>query len=381
MTEAISLDQFRTEARTFLQQHCERRVEDTAFEWGKGSDRVAAFEERSAEEERLIVERAKAWRGAMFTAGFGWITGPTELGGRGLARDYQAAFNEVASEYRTPDESPFIIGLGMVAPTIQAHAMPEVVAKYLQPLWSGEIIGCQLFSEPVAGSDLAGIQTKAVRDGDEWVLTGQKVWTSGAQFSDIGEIITRTSPEKPKHRGMTMFLINMKDPGIEIRPLRQMTGGASFNEVFLNEVRVHDSHRLGGVDDGWGVALTTLMNERMAIGAGGGGGGQGFERSIARLVQMARHFDLASDLVARQKIANYYVHARAASLTNLRHIRFRPAICVGKLANGIRASMNSGWSCPHSQVCMPPIDVPITRRRWFTFRPSVRRRCWAEIMS
>jgi alkylation response protein AidB-like acyl-CoA dehydrogenase len=296
------------------------------------------FEERTKDAEQQLVTRAKQWRNTLFDAGFGWIAGPVEYGGRGLTPEYQRAFQELAAHYRLGEESPFIIGLGMVAPTILAHGIPEVRERYLRSLWRGDIIGCQLFSEPVAGSDLAGIQTRAVRDGDEWLLTGQKVWTSGAQFSDIGEIITRTSPDKPKHKGLTMFLIDMHDPGIEVRPLRQMTGGASFNEVFLNEVRVHDTHRLGGVDEGWGVALTTLMNERMAIGAGGGGG-RGGDQTISRLVQMAQHFGIDKDSVARQKIANYYVHARAASLTNQRAIAKvkagqtpGPEMSIGKLA-------------------------------------------------
>lgn len=371
----ISLVQFRADAHAFLQSHCEKRRTESAFVWGQGSDRVAAFEERTPEAERELVARAKHWRGAMFAAGFGWITGPVEHGGRGLSPEYQRAYNEVASGYKTPDESPFVIGLGMVAPTILAHAIPEVAAKYLQPLWSGEIIGCQLFSEPIAGSDLAGIQTKAVRDGDEWVLTGQKVWTSGAQFSDIGEIITRTSPDKPKHRGMTMFLIDMNDPGIEVRPLRQMTGGASFNEVFLNEVRVHDSHRLGGVDDGWGVALTTLMNERMAIGAGGGGGNS-FERSIARITQMAQHFELNNDPVARQKIANYYVHARAASLTNLRAVSKvkagqtpGPELSIAKLAG-----TNNGQRLAHLVTDLLGPRLVADTGEWGTY-------AWSEMVT
>ena len=137
----------------------------------------------------------------------------------------------------------------------------------------GDIVGCQLFSEPSSGSDLASLQTRAVRDGDEWVVNGQKVWTSGAQLSDIGEIICRTDPDLPKHRGLTGFVVDMHAPGVEVRPLRQMTGGASFNEVFFTDVRVPDSHRLGDVNGGWTVALTTLMNERAAIGGGGGGVG------------------------------------------------------------------------------------------------------------
>jgi alkylation response protein AidB-like acyl-CoA dehydrogenase len=209
----------------------------------------------------------------------------------------------------------FAIGLGMVAPTILAHATPEVRDAYLRPLHRGDMVACQLFSEPVAGSDLAGIQTRAIRDGDEWVISGQKVWTSGAHVSDIGEIITRSSPDKPKHKGLTMFVVDMHAPGVDVRPLRQMTGGASFNEVFFDEVRVHDSHRLGDVDEGWTVALTTLMNERAAIGAGGSGfGSLGF----SRFLEMARHFGVDDDPVIRQHLADAFVHLQVAKLTNLR---------------------------------------------------------------
>ena len=158
----------------------------------------------------------------------------------------------------------------MVAPTILAHATEEVKEAYLRPhAPRATSSGCQLFSEPGAGSDLASLQTRAVRDGDEWVVNGQKVWTSGAQLSDIGEIICRTDPDLPKHRGLTGFVVDMHAPGVEVRPLRQMTGGASFNEVFFTDVRIPDSHRLGEVNGGWTVALTTLMNERAAIGGGG----------------------------------------------------------------------------------------------------------------
>ena len=171
-----------------------------------------------------------------------------------------------------PNQRAFTIGLGMVAPTILAHGTRrQAKDDYLAKMYRGDIVGCQLFSEPGAGSDLASLQTKAERDGDEWVITGQKVWTTGAQYSDIGEIIARTDPDLPKHKGLTGFIVDMQAPGVEVRPLRQMTGGASFNEVFFNEVRVPDDHRLGDVNNGWNVALTTLMNERAAIGAGGGG--------------------------------------------------------------------------------------------------------------
>ena len=171
--------------------------------------------------------------------------------------------------YETPNQAPRPISLGMIAPTILAHGTDAAKERYLRALHRGDIIACQLFSEPGAGSDLASLGTRAVRDGDEWVITGQKVWTSVARYADIGEVLCRTDPELEKHRGLTAFLVDMRAPGVEVRPLRQMTGGSSFNEVFFSEVRVPADHLLGEVNGGWSVALTTLMNERSAIGAGG----------------------------------------------------------------------------------------------------------------
>ena len=310
----ISLDEFIENATTFLNANSRRRSE-AKFVWGEGSDRVGMLDEKTPEQEQREVAEAKAWKQLEFDAGFGWITGPTEYGGGARSKDYDRAYREIAGQYAIPSQTAFGIGLGMVAPTILAHAIPEVRERYLRALWRGEIIACQLFSEPVAGSDLAGIQTKAERDGDEWRITGQKVWTSGAQYSDIGEIITRTSPDKPKHKGMTMFVVDMHDPGIEVRPLRQMTGGASFNEVFFNEVRVHDSHRLGDVDEGWTVALTTLMNERASIGGGGAGVGS---MSITRFFEMAKHFGISGDPLVRQGLADIFVRMTVARYTNLR---------------------------------------------------------------
>jgi len=334
MTET-TIEDFTRAATEFLDANAERRSE-ARFVWGEGSDSVSMLDEKTPEQDQREVEEGKAWKQKEFDAGFGWISGPTEYGGRGLPSSYDRAYRDIVGQYAIPSQSPFGIGLGMVAPTILAHAIPEVRERYLRPLWRGEIIGCQLFSEPVAGSDLAGIQTKAERDGDEWVITGQKVWTSGAQYSDIGEIITRTSPDKPKHKGLSMFLVDMHAPGVEVRPLRQMTGGASFNEVFFEEVRVHDSHRLGDVDEGWTVALTTLMNERAAIGGGGAGVGS---MSMTRFIEMARHFGLSQDPLVRQGLAEAYIRTSVAKYTNMRAMaKIRagqlpgPEMSIGKLA-------------------------------------------------
>ena len=330
-----SIETFRAEAREFLDANLERRGEE-AFVWGEGSDRVGVLEEKSAEQEARELAAAKEWKAKEFDAGFGWITGPEEYGGAALDKEYDRAYRELVGRYATPNQSQFGIGLGMVAPTILAHATPEVKEAYLRKMWRGDLVGCQLFSEPVAGSDLAGIQTKAVRDGDEWVITGQKVWTSGAHYSDIGEVITRTDPEKPKHRGMTMFVVDMHAPGVEVRPLRQMTGGAAFNEVFFDEVRIPDSHRLGDVDGGWTVALTTLMNERASIGGGGGGAGT---MSMSRLLGLARFLEVDDDPIIRQGIADVYIRGAVARYTNLRaSAKVRagqlpgPEMSIGKLA-------------------------------------------------
>ncbi len=313
----LTLDEFRAEATAFLDAHAKRRDPEQRFVWGEGDDAMALFEEVDPEAERRELERAKAWRAQRFDAGFGYLSGPEQYGGRGLPSAYDRAYAQLEAKYAIPDQGFFGIGLGMVAPTILAHATDLVKEAYLKRMYRGDIVGAQLFSEPGAGSDLAGLQTKAVRDGDEWILTGQKVWTSGAHYSDIGEIICRTDPDQPKHKGLTGFVVDMHAPGVEVVPLRQMTGGASFNEVFFNEVRVPDDHRLGDVNEGWSVALTTLMNERASIGAGSGGGGLGLANSV-RLAEMLRHFGLDQDPVHRQALADLYIKFQVAKFTNQR---------------------------------------------------------------
>ncbi len=339
MSTALPTDEsFRAEAQAFLAAHCAPRDKESTRKWGEGSDKVAVFEEKSAEAERRDVANAKAWRAAMFDAGFGWITGPTQFGGRGLPGTYQKMFDEEASRFSTPNTGMFQIGLGMVAPTILAHASDSAKEAYLAKMWRGDIVGCQLFSEPGAGSDLASLQTKAERDGDEWVLTGQKVWTTGAQFSDLGEVICRTDPNLPKHKGLTGFIVDMHAPGVEVRPLRQMTGGASFNEVFFTEVRVPDSHRLGDVNQGWTVALTTLMNERASIGGGGGGGRSG-NMGLDFLAAMTAAMGKLDDPIVRQKLIDIHINSEVSRFTGMRAMSKikagqlpGPEMSIGKLA-------------------------------------------------
>ncbi len=323
-TEEIDRQQFEADARAFLDAHATRRVEED-FVWGQGSDHVSLLPERTPEEDLADLAVAREWARTVYDAGFGWISGPPAYGGRGLPRDYQRIYHSVARDYATPSMAAYGIGLGMVAPTIEAHATEEVKQAYLAKMHRGDIVACQLFSEPGSGSDLASLQTRAVKDGDEWIVNGQKVWTSGAQFSDIGEVICRTDPDLPKHRGLTGFVVDMHAPGVEVRPLRQMTGGASFNEVFFTDVRIPDTHRLGDVNGGWTVALTTLMNERAAIGGGGGGVGL---PTTTRIIEMIRALGRAGDPLIRQQLASVIINERVAGYTNLRAMA---KIAVGQL--------------------------------------------------
>jgi acyl-CoA dehydrogenase len=314
----VSLEDFSEEVTAFLDTNAKRKdADDKPFVWGEGEDDIGLFEEIDRDVEKRALTEAQEWRAKRYDAGLGWITGPKEYGGRELTAAHDRAYAGIEAKYDIPSQSFFGIGLGMVAPTILAHAQPHIRDRYLAKMYRGDIVGCQLFSEPGAGSDLASLQTRAERDGEEWLLNGQKVWTSGAQYSDIGEIICRTDPDKPKHKGLTGFVVDMHAPGVEVRPLRQMTGGASFNEVFFTDVRVPDDHRLGDENEGWAVALTTLMNERASIGAGSAGGGLGLANST-RLIEMLRHFGLDTDPVYRQELMKLHVAYSVAKYNNQR---------------------------------------------------------------
>jgi alkylation response protein AidB-like acyl-CoA dehydrogenase len=310
----ISLADFAAEATAFLSESVPPR-KPAERGWGVGDDSVDLWPDHSGISDAERVRSARAWKAREYDAGFSWITGPPELGGRGLPEPYRRAYEARKRQFETPDESPLHVGLGMIAPTLQRHAGLEVQRTHLPRLWRGDEIACQLFSEPEAGSDLAGVRTTAVRDGDAWVINGQKVWTSGAHFSDIGEILCLTDRDGARHRNLTAFVLDMHAPGVDVRPLRQMTGGATFNEVFLSDVRVPDSHRLGEPGEGWKVALTTLLNERSTIGAGRAGGGTG---TVRRLFELARFTGAIEDPLVRQKLAQLHIGLSAARWTSQR---------------------------------------------------------------
>jgi acyl-CoA dehydrogenase len=259
-------------------------------------------------------ERSRAWQHRLARAGWGAPSWPAEFGGRGFGPLESTIWGE--EKARVGATIPFnVVGFGMAGPTVIAHGSPEQKARYLPPLLNGEEIWCQLFSEPGAGSDLASLSTRAVRDGDEWVVNGQKVWSSLAHEAHYGLLLARHDFDLPKHKGLVYLIVDMSSPGVEVRPLKQMDGNSHFNEVFLNDVRVPHADRLGEPGDGWRIAITTLMHERMSIGSASGGYTFPFER----LVEMARQrAPDGIDPLTRDALARVYTQGRILALLNAR---------------------------------------------------------------
>ena len=259
---------------------------------------------------------SRAWQRKKAEAGYACITWPKEWGGGGGASWQSVIFSQEESRFDTPP-NPFAIGLGMCVPTIMTVGAQEDKERFVRPAVQGEEIWCQLFSEPSGGSDAAAARTRATRDGDDWVINGQKVWTSGAHYSDFGLLLARTDPDVPKHKGLTMFWIDMKAPGVEVRPIHQMSGASNFNEVYFSDLRIKDSQRVGGVGEGWRVALVTLMNERLAVG--GGGGGSNHRRVLKLASEIRTLTGLAlKDNGLREKIADWFVQAEGLKYTTYR---------------------------------------------------------------
>jgi alkylation response protein AidB-like acyl-CoA dehydrogenase len=286
--------EFRAEANAFLSKHLELKRDDN----------------RLRESGEAFLKRAKAWQKTKAQGGFAQITWPKEIGGRGGTPMQQVIWNQEEAAFDAPT-SPFTIGLGMCVPTVIAFGSDAHKKRYVEPALVGDEIWCQLFSEPAAGSDVAGLKTKAVKDGDEWVINGQKVWTTGAQYSDYGILLTRTDPDVPKHKGLTMFIVDMKQAGVEVRPIHQASGGREFNEVYFTDVRIPDSDRLGDPGMGWKVAIVTLMNERLAVGGSPG-------PDWKEIMDYARGSGSLADSAFRAKLADWYVAAQGYKLTKFR---------------------------------------------------------------
>lgn len=273
-----------------------------------------AFGDGLAEAEALAA--ARRWQAKKAAAGYAAITWPKAFGGRGGSPIENVIFRQEESRFAVPF-GYFEISLGMCLPTLMAVGNEADKARFVRPALYGEEIWCQLFSEPSAGSDLAGVRTRARRDGDGWIVDGQKVWTTGAQWADWGLLLARTDPEKRKHEGLSMFYVDMRAPGVEVRPIRQMTGDSEFNEVFFTGVRIPDAQRLGDVGHGWRVALTTLMFERLSVGTDIG------VISLSAFVDAVRELTLdgkpaLTDSRVRERIADWYVESAGLRLCNYR---------------------------------------------------------------
>ncbi|MGB0407154.1 MAG: acyl-CoA dehydrogenase family protein, partial [Pseudomonadales bacterium] len=290
---------FRQEARSFLEQHA------PALAGRAGTE----------ESESDFLARAKAWQKLKQENGWACLNWPKAFGGRGATPMEMIVWNQEEARYNVPTQ-PFAIGLGMCGPVVMGFAGDEQQAAYLPKMASGEDIWCQLFSEPAGGSDVANLRTRAVQDGDEWVINGQKIWTSGAQYCDYGILLTRTDPSVPKHQGLTMFIVNMKAPGVEIRPIKQASGKSGFNEVYFTDVRIKDDHRLGAVGDGWKVSIVTLMNERLAVGSASGPDAKEM-LALAQTLEVDDRPALENKAV-RDRIATWHCEQSGLHFTKLR---------------------------------------------------------------
>ena len=264
------------------------------------------------------LQQAKVWQKQKYDAGWACLGWAPDFGGRGASAIEEVIWRQEESQYDLPANF-FLIGQGMIGPTLMAWASDEDKARFLPPLASGEEVWCQLFSEPAGGSDLAALRTRAEREGDGWVINGQKIWTSGAHYSDYGVIVVRTDPTVPKHKGLSYFYVDMKAQGVEVKPIKQLTGDSDFNEVYFTDVRVSDSQRLGEVGQGWQVSLTTLMNERAAIGGSFGQMDVSLAMSVAEEVEIDGRPAL-EDAAVRARIANWYVQEAGLKYTGYRSL-------------------------------------------------------------
>jgi alkylation response protein AidB-like acyl-CoA dehydrogenase len=293
---------FRLEVKSWLKENA-----------SKGEKVGGRYDAIDVQEDAL--SRARDWQAKKAEAGYAAITWPKEFGGLGGTAIQSVIYSQEEAKYNVPTGF-FEIGLGMCIPTMMAWATKEQNERFVKPALYGEEVWCQLFSEPSAGSDVAGVRTKAEKDGDDWIINGQKVWTSGAHYSDFGILVVRHDPDAEKHKGLTFFFLDMKSPGIEVRPIKQITGTSNFNEVYFNDVVIPDSQRLGEIGDGWKVAITTLMNERLAVGDANG-------VDVEDAFKLAKKQDdegdtLINDGSVRDSIADWYCEAKGLSNTKLR---------------------------------------------------------------
>ena len=294
---------FRAGAHAFLEANADRRKPGAVEGYRRGQDAPGAL------------DRARAFQAKKAAAGFAGIAWPTEWGGRGGSQMQQIIYSQEEAKYDVLS-GIFSIGLGIALPTICSCGTQEQRDRFAGPALRGEEIWCQLFSEPAGGSDLAALRTRAERDGDDWVINGQKIWTSGAHYSQFGILVARSDPGVPKHAGLTFFILDMRTPGVETRPIRQMSGSAHFNEVFFTDVRIPDSRRVGDVGQGWRVAMTTLMNERYGMREAPG-------PDFDEVLELARGLELEDgpaldNAAVQEKLAEWYTRTQGLRFTKYR---------------------------------------------------------------
>ena len=345
---------FRAEARAWLEANAEPKGPEDV-----GGDMLG---ENTTPD---VVAEAQAWQKKKADGGWACLTWPEEYGGRNATSIQSVIWRQEESKFKS-GAPIFGIGLGMCGPTIMAHGTDEQKKRWLPKMLSGEEIWCQLFSEPAAGSDLAGLRTMAVKDGDEWAVNGQKISTTGAHFCDWGILVVRTDTNAVKHAGLSYFVVDMHSPGIEIRPITQINGGKGFNEVFFNDVRIPDANRLSEVGNGWAVAITTLMNERSSIGSSSTGGG------VSDLIKLAEQMEIdgqpaIEDSSVRERIADFYVRSKGLQYTSMRSLSALsqgktpgPEASMGKLVGAFLAQEVSAFGMELAGAASATLDEDVT---------------------
>jgi alkylation response protein AidB-like acyl-CoA dehydrogenase len=344
---------FREECRTWLKANAPRKGEDTV-----AGDSMGAHLNEDA------VAASKAWQKKKADAGWACLRWPKEYGGQGATSIQNVIWGQEQGKFETPADV-FGITHGMCGPTVMTHGTDEQKEKWIPGMLTGENVWCQLFSEPAAGSDLAGLRSTAVRDGDDWVINGQKIWTTGAQWADWGIIVVRSDPNAAKHKGLTYFVVDMHSPGIEIRPIHQINGGREFNEVFFTDVRIPDANRIDEIGNGWMVSLTTLMNERASIGAGGGAS------AITELIEMAKRIEIdgrpaIEHSSVQETIAGFLVKARGLRYTGLRTLTALsqgkipgPEASLGKLVGAVLGQDMAAYGMELQGMCASVVDPSV----------------------
>ena len=305
--------EFRAKVRAWLEANATRRVE------GEAGGSILSMEGADAE----LIARSKAWQKIKAAQGYAAISWPKEYGGMGGTPMQNVIYSQEEAQFDVSSDL-FILGLGLAMPTLMVLGSPAQKERFIKPALYGEEIWCQLFSEPGAGSDLAGVRTRAEKDGDEWVVNGQKIWTTLGHIADWGILVARTDPTRPKHKGLSFFLLDMKTPGITVKQIKQISGASSFNEIFFENVRIPDANRVGNEGDGWKAALTVLMNERVVVGNMSAGHGVGEFLSLARDTQVGDGPAIRNAAV-REKIADWYIQSEG-----LKYIHYRTLTAISK---------------------------------------------------